>query len=373
MEGKGDDKNNDRALVGYLQDFDPQNFENLFGGENLMKILAFIRKNLAYLIPLALMAGLVKGHFAPMGYSRIICISALLLMIFPVFVNLELAKGFRELKNHKKTLTLAALVNFALIPLIAFGLGRLFLQNEPAMWLGLTLLALVPTSGMTINWTYYTKGNMAVAMGVVSSSILLSVVLLPFVVPAATGYLLRTENVQVDQLVILEKLFFVIVLPIIFGSIVRSFILRHRGVEAFRALKPINSGISALGVLFVAFLVMSLESTQVMLENTAAIGTALATIGLFYGIIFVTSHILSRWLFQKAESSPFFFGTAARYHVITLGVALGSFNNYDFISGVVITIAVGLAIQIPALAFYARWLQSRSERSGISAEVNSET
>jgi ACR3 family arsenite efflux pump ArsB len=126
-------------------------------------------------------------------------------------------------------------------------------------------------------------------------------------------------------------------------------------------------------VLFVAFLVMSLESTQVMLENTAAIGTALATIGLFYGIIFVTSHILSRWLFQKAESSPFFFGTAARYHVITLGVALGSFNDYDFISGVVIMIAVGLAIQIPALAFYARWLQSRSERSGISAEVNSET
>ncbi len=54
-----------------------------------MKFLDYIRKHLAVLIPIMLILGLVKGHWYPMEYSRIICVSALLIMIFPVFINLE--------------------------------------------------------------------------------------------------------------------------------------------------------------------------------------------------------------------------------------------------------------------------------------------
>ena len=60
-----------------------------------MKFLNYIKNHLALLIPIMLILGLVKGHWFPMEYSRMICISALLIMIFPVFVNLEFDKGIK--------------------------------------------------------------------------------------------------------------------------------------------------------------------------------------------------------------------------------------------------------------------------------------
>ena len=330
-----------------------------FASRSLLKVLDFVKNNLAYLIPIALFSGLQKGHHAPMEYSRAICVSALLIMIFPVFVNLEFGKGVKELRGHRGVLTVAALFNFFLYPMIALGLGWLLLRDQPAMWLGLVMLSLVPTSGMTINWTYFTKGNMHVAMGIVASGILVSVVLLPFAIPLAAEFLMRADQVDVDRLVILEKLFFVIVLPIIFGTVVRHMVIRIKGPEVYQALKPINSGISAVGVLVVSFLVMSLESTQTMVTRFSVLGEAMLPVVLFYAVVFLMSHFASGRFSHPDTGKSFFFGTAARYHVITLGVALGSFKDYDFVGAVVLPIAIGLAVQIPALAFYARWIQRR--------------
>ena len=339
----------------------------------LISALNFIQKYLAYFIPIALVGGLVTGHYAPMQYSRVICVSALLIMIFPVFINLEMGKGMKEIPSHKGVLTLSAIVNFLIYPMVAIGIGWLFLRDYPAMWLGLVLLSLVPTSGMTINWTYFTKGNMHVAMGIVSVGILMSVFLLPINIPFIAEKLMGAGQVSVDKLVILEKLFFVIVLPIIFGAIVRNLIIRFKGYETFKSLKPINGSISAFGVLVVSFLVMALDSTQVMVTNFNILWIALLPVLLFYGLIFLISHFLSRTFFNAETGKAFFFGTAARYHVITLGVALGSFQKYDFLGGIVLVIAIGLAVQIPGLAFYARWVQNKkspqpSENLDVSIE-----
>jgi len=324
---------------------------------SLSRVLEFVRKNLAYLVLIFLAAGILKGHWWPMPYSRIICLSALLVMIFPVFINLEIEKGIREFRGSIRPASVAALVSFLLYPVVAFALGWLFLRGRPAMWLGLVLLSLVPTSGMTINWTYFTKGNMHAAMAIVSSGILGAVLVLPFEVPAFTSAIIGEAGVEVDKEVIIEKLFFVIVLPVIFGYIARMLIVRYKGYEFFRQLKPINSGISACGVLLVSFLVMSLESTQAIVEDLPALPLVFVPVALFYAIIFLVGHFLGRWLFPVDVAKAFFFGTAARYHVITLGVVLGTFRESPLLGYIVIPVAVGLAVQIPALAFYARWLQ----------------
>jgi len=326
----------------------------------MLAILEFVRQNLAYLVLAGLGAGIIKGHYYPMPYSRIICISALLVMIFPVFINLEVEKGIREFHNSIRPASVAAIVNFLLYPALAFGLGWLFLRERQAMWLGLVLLSLVPTSGMTINWTYFTKGNMHVAMAIVSSSILGAVVVLPLAVPALTAAIIGQAGVEVDKEVILEKLFFVIVIPVIFGWTARKIIIRYKGYDFFKRLKPVNSGISACGVLLVSFLVMSLESTQAIVEDLPALPLIFLPVGLFYLLIFGMGHYLGRELFPAGVAKAFFFGTAARYHVITLGVVLGTFRESPYLGYIVIPVAVGLAVQIPALAFYARWLQRLS-------------
>jgi len=336
-----------------------------------MKILNWIRKNLAVLIPLMLVLGLLKGHWYPMEYSRIICVSALLIMIFPVFINLEFNKGLKEFTHSKGIIVSTALVNFVLYPIIAYGIGWMFLREEPAMWLGLVLLSLIPTSGMTINWTYFTKGNMASIMAVVSSGIILSVILLPFGIPYINEHLMGNAAVNVDKQVILEKLFFIIVIPVIFGFLARKIIIKIKGYEFFKKLKPVNGGISALGVVIVSFLVMSLKINQSILNEPEILLKALIPVLLFYVSIFLISHFLGNILHGPENAKAFFFGTAARYHVITLGVALGTYQKYDFLGLITIMIAIGLAIQIPALAFYAKYLQKKDEKQ--EANENSES
>jgi len=324
--------------------------------QKFKEFLQFVRKNLAFLIPLMLAAGLTKGHWYPMAYSRAICISALLVMIFPVFINLEFEKGLKEFRQGMKPLAIATVLNFVVYPLAAGLLGWLFLRTHPAMRLGLILLSLVPTSGMTINWTYFTKGKMPVAMAIVSTGIVLAVILMPFEVPLLTKWLMKESAIKVNPEVIIEKLFFVIILPLFFGWGVRTWILRKKGREFFNSIKPVNGGISALGVLLVSFLVMSLRSCQEMFQNMPVLLLGLVPVVLFYAFMFLVSHFVGRLFLPPDEAKPLFFGTAARYHVITLGVVLGAFRQADYMGYILIMVALGLAVQIPALAFYARRL-----------------
>ncbi len=328
------------------------------------KFIDFVRNNLAIIIPIALVLGLVKGHWYPMEYSRAICISALLIMIFPVFINLEFDKGLKEFGDSKYSLFVATIFNFIIYPLIALGLGWLFLSEHPAMWLGLVLLSLVPTSGMTINWSYFTKGNMHSVMAIVSGGIIMAVITLPFSVPYISLLLMQEQasDLIVDKAVILEKLFFIIVFPILFGWITRKIIIKKKGYDFFKKLKPINGGISACGVTIVSFLVMSLKINQDLLNKPNQLLLAVVPVVLFYGIVFIVSHIVGNKLFDKPTAKSFFFGTAARYHVITLGVVLGTFKDYDFLGEVTLLVAMGLAFQIPALAFYAKYLNHRDEK-----------
>ena len=323
---------------------------------NTMNALNFIREKLAFLILIALVMGLINGHFYPMEYSRLICISALILMILPIFVNLDIIKGLKQINKSIKTTIWASIFNFIIYPAIAYLIGFLFLKDYPAAWLGLVLLSLVPTSGMTIGWTYHTKGNLTTAMAIVSISILAAFIFLPFAVPFFTENILSTDFGEISREVILEKLFFIIIIPTILGTIIRKGIIKFTSKENFNKIKPVNASISAIGLLVVTFLVMSLKTTQSLTTNTNLLFIIVVPIMLFYAVIFAISHFVGNLFHDKEDSKAFFFSTAARYHVITLGVVLGAFQGFNSLGIITAVIAVGLAIQIPSLAFYARSL-----------------
>lgn len=322
-----------------------------------MLFLNFIREKLAILIVLALVFGLIHGSFNPMEYSRVICISALILMILPIYVNLDIIAGLKQIHKTFKPLAISSLVNFFLYPAIAYFIGYFFLQDFPAVWLGLVLLSLVPTSGMTIGWTYHTKGNTTTSMAVISVSILIAFIFLPFAVPFFTENILGQSFSNISRMVILEKLFFIIVIPAIVGTIIRKLILKYSGEEKFKKLKPVNNSISCIGLLVVTFLVMSLETTQTLTQKPENLWIIAIPVFSFYLAIFFASHYLGKALLDVENAKAFFFSTAARYHVITLGVVLGAFQEFEFLGMITAVIAVGLAIQIPSLAIYAKSLR----------------
>jgi len=330
-----------------------------------MSILNFVREKLAYLILIAIILGLINGKFHPMEYSRVICVSALFLMILPIFVNLEILKGLKEIGKSLNAIYLSSFVNFIVYPLIAYLLGYFFLQEHKAVWFGLVMLSLVPTSGMTIGWTYRTKGNITTSMAIISLSTIFACVFLPFAIPLITQNILGENYSDVSRLVILEKLFFIIIIPGILGFGIRKAIIKFSGSVAFEKIKPVNSSISAVGVLVVTFLIMSLEATQSLTSNPKLFLVISIPTVIFYILILSLSHILGNKFLDNENSRAFFFSTAARYHVITLGVVLGTFQESEFLGLITATIALGLAIQIPSLAFYAKYLTSKQKIAGI--------
>ena len=128
----------------------------------MLKKLSFLQKNLVYSIPLFMILGIAFGYFYNPLFLKILIMPLTFLMVYPMMVNLQIKKVFS--RGDSKVQFVTQLINFAIIPFLAFGIGKLFFADNPLIALGLLLAALLPTSGMTISWTGFAKGNMNAAI-----------------------------------------------------------------------------------------------------------------------------------------------------------------------------------------------------------------
>ena len=102
------------------------------------------------------------GLLLPVGWLRLLIVPLTFLMVYPMMVSLKLGKVLEG--GDSKAQLLAQLINFAIIPFLAFVLGRQFFPDQPYYTMGLLLAALLPTSGMTISWTGFAGGNLGAAV-----------------------------------------------------------------------------------------------------------------------------------------------------------------------------------------------------------------
>ncbi len=140
----------------------------------LWNMLNGINKNLAVMIPFCMGLSLVTGHFCNVGILKSLIIPFTFLMVYPMMVNLDFAKIF-ELGDFKAQL-LAQAINFLIIPFFALWIGSLFFADNQFAKIGLLLASLLPTSGMTISWTGFARGNVVAAvkmtvLGLIAGSI----------------------------------------------------------------------------------------------------------------------------------------------------------------------------------------------------------
>src|SRR5699024_11306224 len=84
-----------------------------------------------------------------------------IVMIYATMVGFQ----FKELTSLKgtKVLVLSIIINFAIIPFVAYLLGKGLLQQYPFMFAGLALSSLLPTRGMTFSCIVIHKVNVPAA------------------------------------------------------------------------------------------------------------------------------------------------------------------------------------------------------------------
>ena len=309
-------------------------------------LLAWLQKHLVWSIPGAMALGLVFGSTIDAGFLRWAILPLTFLMVYPMMVTMNLraltAAGSGKLQGT------ALAINFILMPLIGWGIGMLFFAGEPAARLALLLTALLPTSGMTISWTGFAKGNVPAAVKMTVVGLVAGSLLAPLYLKALLGAVIEIPVGQVALQIAL-----IVFLPMALGHFTQKALISRHGQDCFNVqIKPRFPPWSTLGVLGIVFVSMALKAPDI-LRSPQTLATLLVPLVLLYAVNFTLSTLIGRALFPRGDAVALVYGTVMRNLSIALAIAIGVFREEG--ADAALLIALAYIVQVQAAAWYVRW------------------
>lgn len=319
-------------------------------------------KNLTLIIPLVLIIGFISGLFTDLSWGKQLILPLTFFMIFPNMVGINMAQI--NVKDQKNILIMSVLINFLVIPVIAFVLGHVFLMGREDLFVGLMMMAVFPTSGMTISWTGFSKGNVMGAIQLVTVNLILSALLASFYLTVLMG-----SVVSIDMMSIFLTVIEVVMLPLILGVIVHNLIVKKIGQQRFKEqVKPLLPSFSVWGMLVIIYLSIGMKARMIA-SNPSSIVMALVIVISVYLIHYIVITMMVRKVLIKKDSYAVVYGTVMRNLSIALGIAVSAFSPQ---SALIITLAY--VVQIQSAPIYKNlaekygWLESRANFNA-AAEV----
>ena len=312
----------------------------------MWKILEVIQKNLILAIPIVMIAGILIGQLYDMKMLKIAIMPLTFLMVYPMMVNLQVDKLFS--KEGVRCQIVTQIINFAVIPFIAYGLGRIFFADNPLTSLGLLLAALLPTSGMTISWTGFAKGNISAAIKMTVVGLILGSIATPFY----AMYLMGT-SVEIPLKSIFVQILLIVFIPMVLGYITQRLIIIKYGVNEYKnKIKKKFPMFSTIGVLGIVFVAMSLKSDNII-SNPAGIAQMMIPLVILYGINYVISTLVGKYFFARDDAIALVYGTVMRNLSIALAISMSAFQEKG--SDIAIIIAFAYIVQVQSAAWYVKF------------------
>jgi arsenite transporter len=320
----------------------------VFQEEDMWKVLISLNRNLVYTIPAMMLAGLCVGALVDPAMVRGLkgaIIPLTVLMVYPMMVTLNIAHLKKGI--HPKIQASALFINFAIIPFIAYGLGLYFFNDRPYMALGLLLAALLPTSGMTISWTGFARGNMGAAINMTVIGLTLGSLATPLYVSALLG-----TTVVVDLAKVVGQIVLIVFLPMALGAATRFVLLRRFSQQEFKErIAPRLPALSTVGVLGIVFVAMALKAATIIAAPGQLLGIFMPLI-LLYLVNFTLSTLIGRLFFSRGDGIALVYGTVMRNLSIALAIAINAFGPAG--ADAALVIALAYVIQVQAAAWYVR-------------------
>ncbi len=311
----------------------------------MFKLLGKIQKNLIWAILLAVISGVVCGYFIDTQALKILIVPLTFMMVYPMMVNLQIRQLFK--KGNTKTQVMAQFINFAIIPFIGFGIVQLFFPDQKYLALGIILMSVMPTSGMTISWTAFAKGDIIVAIKMTVIGLILSAIVAPFYVKFLMG-----TAIEIPLLGIFKQIGIVVFLPMFFGQITQKFIIKKYGEEKYKnEIKQKFPPISTLGVLGIIFVAMSLKA-EVIVSNPKELIMIIVPLLIFYAITYTLTTIIGKLFLERKEAIALVYGTVMRNLSVALAIAMTVFGKEG--AEIALIIALAYIIQVKSAALYIK-------------------
>lgn len=311
-----------------------------------MKPLARLTQNLALAIPIAMLLGLLYGLVAPSTWLRALIVPLTLLMVYPMMVGLQPRQLLRADDFRAQWMTQA--INFGAIPFVAYAIARLWFPGQPYLALGLLLAALLPTSGMTIAWTGFARGNVPAAIRMTVIGLILGSLATPFYLQWLMG-----AEIPVDLGAVFRQIALVVLLPMLLGQATREWLVRRHGRERFqKEWAPRFPPLSTLGVLGVVFVALALKGGDLVARPSMLIDVLVPLLAL-YAFNYALAIVVGRWLLPRGDAIALVYGTVMRNLSIALALAMNAFGPAGVDAALLI--AVAYVVQVQSAAWSVRF------------------
>jgi ACR3 family arsenite efflux pump ArsB/nucleotide-binding universal stress UspA family protein len=315
----------------------------------MWKLLTILQKNLVWSIPISMLAGLYYGVRFDSTPLKLAIIPVTFIMVYPMMATLNVRGVFKGRDTKLQVTT--QVINFVLIPLIAYGIGKLFFASgaeKYGLWaVGLFLIGVLPTSGMTISWTGFARGNKEAAIKMVVFGLVLGALAAPLYTRVFMG-----ATVDVDMLHMFQQISLFVFVPLSMGLLTQYLLINRYGTQAWnKDIKPKFPPFSALGVTLIAFVAMALKAKNIFAKPGDLVAI-LAPLAVFYLVTYLLLSLIGRLFFKREDAIAMVFGVVMRDLSIALAIAMTAFGQQGLT--IALLIALAYVIQIQSAAWFLR-------------------
>lgn len=311
----------------------------------MLKKINYIQKNLAWIIPVSMLLGLFYGYLAEVNYLQSLIIPLTILMIYPMMVGLNIKSLLNGLDWKLQGIT--QIINFLIVPFLALFIGKLFLADYPLLAFGLVLMALLPTSGMTVSWTGFAKGDVKSAVKMTVIGLILGSLLTPIY-----ANLLMGKVISVPLVKTFKQIGLVIFIPLIIGNLTQRLLIKKYGEAHYKEnIKPNFSSLSALGVVGIIFVAMALKA-EMIISNPNIIFYLLVPLVIFYAFNYFITTVIGKLFFSRKDSIALVYGSVMRNLSVALAIAMTVFGKEG--TDIALIIAVGYILQVQSAVWYMK-------------------
>ncbi len=316
----------------------------------MWNFLISINKKLVYAIPVMMVLGFAFGKAIDaqtVKQLKNLIVPLTFLMVYPMMVTLNI-KSLKEGVKNVKLQVLTQLINFLVIPFLAYGLGLWFFPDNHYMALGLLLASLLPTSGMTISWTGFAKGNMGAAINMTVIGLTLGSLATPMYVKMLLG-----AKVDMNTVLVIKQIAYIVFIPMLLGYLTRSYFMKKYGQKEFKQTwAPRFPSLSTIGVLGIVFVAIALKAEKLS-QDPMILWVIFKPLLIIYFVNYTLGTIVGKLLFKRGDAIALVYGTVMRNLSIALAIAINAFGEKG--ADAALVIAASYIIQVQSAAWYVKF------------------
>lgn len=303
------------------------------------------------IILMAAIIGLVIGSSFDISDPDSLMIELpLMALLLVLFLSVDLRSIGRSFLNVRFT-SMALLLNFFIIPLLAYLLGMVFFQDSIWLRVGLIMLLVTPCTDWYLVFTGMSHGNVELGISILPLNLILQILLMPVYL-----YLFVGSGLDIGMSSLFIDAFKILVIPFVLALSMKVLIRDRAGLD--RMLEVHGDNLQLLFLCIAVVAMFAYEGDSVV-ENPMLLLELFIPLGLFFITSLALSQTIGRSMhFQYGDTVALTFTTLARNSPLALAIAVSTFPDQPLVT---LALVIGPLIELPILSLIS-WAILRTEK-----------